>query len=682
MQKLQEFKENLFNDWSQSISEQIETNLKQCLLKRNLKNKELYLNFNSQLSSILREVHYLKFMEHENIPEPALKISECNEIFRKYTANLNCTIEWYNKIRRTSKDVEFKLIEKEIEEIDKLVYIGQNELNWNSQVLSDFMNKLHCLVGNLQKHLHDSQENLKEIRNVLIPFARQPLFERKDGRKDAVLCIEEREERISKRYNEITNATEQITILLNQNMELFGMTENQLNPVWLNYIDYVDNIVLSYLYQTVGCSLGYIDEHMDSTNNLPPLFEAQLILEEPNMVFIPSLEQTVPDGFKQLITGLIEDIVNIASIVPRFSKTIPTNYKEEIESNSDIIDIKNDILANVDKAIQEAYNFCDTYQNYAYLWLDDRKFYLKQFLTYGRQLTPDEMDLVALRDPAAPEHNAPKMEAFREQIDIYENLYTEVEGLKTEQIFNAWFRVDVKPFKQALLNTIRKWSNMFKTYLVDIVTNKLSDLGNFIRSADEGLQQSVVEGDYAALVNVMGYLLQVKERQATTDEMFGPLRETIELLKYYDQDIPEEVNVWLQELPEQWNNTKKNALTVKQQVAPLQAAEVTYIRKKITDFDNKVSYYREVFKRYKFYQYSCEDPYALIDRINKDLVRFEIDMGKIQESGSLFEVSVPDFKLLKQCRKELRMLKVTSSLFYNHWRSIFKLKFTKIVYIF
>lgn len=71
----------------------------------------------------------------------------------------------------------------------------------------------------------------------------------------------------------------------------------------------------------------------------------------------------------------------------------------------------------------------------------------------------------------------------------------------------------------------------------------------------------------------MGYLLQVKERQPITDEMFLPLQETIELLKFYDQDIPEEVNVLLQELPDQWANTKKLAVTVKQQVAPLQAGK-------------------------------------------------------------------------------------------------------------
>ena len=91
------------------------------------------------------------------------------------------------------------------------------------------------------------------------------------------------------------------------------------------------------------------------------------------------------------------------------------------------------------------------------------------------------------------------------------------------------------------------------------------------RLADEGLLQQVQPGDYAGLVSVMGFLMQVKERQPITDEMFQPLQETIELLKFYDQDIPEEVNVLLQELPDQWQNTKKLALTIKQQVGPLQA---------------------------------------------------------------------------------------------------------------
>lgn len=129
----------------------------------------------------------------------------------------------------------------------------------------------------------------------------------------------------------------------------------------------------------------------------------------------------------------------------------------------------------------------------------------------------------------------------------------------------------------------------------------------------------------------------------------------------------------MQELPEQWSNTKKIAITTKQQVAPLQANEVTCIRKRISNFESRIAYYREVFKRYEFFFFTCENPYKLMDRVDADIKRFEKEMRNIQESGSLFEVTVPEFKLLKQCRKELRMLKVLQyrSILQNIFNCIF-----------
>lgn len=47
-----------------------------------------------------------------------------------------------------------------------------------------------------------------------------------------------------------------------------------------------------------------------------------------------------------------------------------------------------------------------------------------------------------------------------------------------------------------------------------------------------------------------------------------------------------------------------------------------------------------------------------MSRVDYEMLYLEDEMKGIQESGSLFEVNVPEFKLLKQCRKELKMLKV------------------------
>ena len=71
----------------------------------------------------------------------------------------------------------------------------------------------------------------------------------------------------------------------------------------------------------------------------------------------------------------------------------------------------------------------------------------------------------------------------------------------------------------------------------------LKELGEFIEKTDGGLLKEVEEGDYAGLTDCMGHLIAVRDRQAATDEMFEPLKETIELLKTYNQEMPEEVGV-------------------------------------------------------------------------------------------------------------------------------------------
>ena len=49
------------------------------------------------------------------------------------------------------------------------------------------------------------------------------------------------------------------------------------------------------------------------------LFEAKLELQAPEMLFFPSLDYGVPDGFYDLIDGLVGDIYKQASKITRLS---------------------------------------------------------------------------------------------------------------------------------------------------------------------------------------------------------------------------------------------------------------------------------------------------------------------------------------------------------------------------
>lgn len=69
----------------------------------------------------------------------------------------------------------------------------------------------------------------------------------------------------------------------------------------------------------------------------------------------------------------------------------------------------------------------------------------------------------------------------------------------------------------------------------------LDDLETFIRKSESGLLKKVQKGDFQGLVEIMGHLVALKERQSSANEMFEPLKQTIELLKTYNQELPETV---------------------------------------------------------------------------------------------------------------------------------------------
>lgn len=56
---------------------------------------------------------------------------------------------------------------------------------------------------------------------------------------------------------------------------------------------------------------------------------------------------------------------------------------------------------------------------------------------------------------------------------------------------------------------------------------------------------------------------------------------------------------------------------------------------------------------------SCKDPYKEIDSVHKELTGFEDMMHNLRTSCALFDIQPPDEKSLKQCRRELKLVKVT-----------------------
>jgi len=64
--------------------------------------------------------------------------------------------------------------------------------------------------------------------------------------------------------------------------------------------------------------------------------------------------------------------------------------------------------------------------------------------------------------------------------------------------------------------------------------------------AESRLKEPVCSGDYRALVQVMGFLLAVKNRQSCTDQLFERVGEVVTLLEQYGETLPECVHMQLE----------------------------------------------------------------------------------------------------------------------------------------
>uniref|UniRef100_A0A672V8T9 Dynein axonemal heavy chain 17 n=1 Tax=Strigops habroptila TaxID=2489341 RepID=A0A672V8T9_STRHB len=650
IQLLDRYQEKLYVNWTQTVSERSQYNLTQPLIRRDPDTKLITVNFDPQLVSVLREVSYLSSSQMGAIPPMAAEIYSSKESYRQMVANLELMVNRYNKVLKTVLEVEYPLIQGQLQDIDLKLKEAEETLNWKMEGVCSHISMVMDGVHDLERRIQKAKDNVEEIQSIVRSWV-SPILERKDCKRESLLVLEDCRDRLEKRYSLVRESGQRIHSLLKENQSL--LVADPASDIWKAYVDYVDEIVLDGFFTAIECSLKYLLENTGEW--LAPLFEVQLDLVIPDLIFHPSLDPGTNDGFYDMVESLLNDIYGISSLVPRLAEHSGfLHYQADMEDMADLADMRRELMGRVQAVTVACCDYRSAFDHYSYLYGEDRKEFCRQFLLYGHILTAAEVEAHA--EDGVPE-TPPTLQQFKEQIDSYEKIYEEVNRIEPISIFHGWMKVDARPFKASLLNTIKRWSLVFKQHLVDHVTHSLADLEEFIKTADQGLSKKVEKGDYGGLVEVMGHLLAVKERQSVTDAMFEPLKQTIELLKTYEQQLPEEVYKQLEELPEKWSHMKKVAQAVKQHVAPLQASEGAALRRRCAAFEGRQHRFREHFRREAPFRFDTKKPYQVLDAKHIEIKQLESAMTSIYESAGLFEVTVPDYRQLKQCRKELCLLK-------------------------
>ncbi|XP_017259219.2 dynein heavy chain 17, axonemal-like [Kryptolebias marmoratus] len=136
---------------------------------------------------------------------------------------------------------------------------------------------------------------------------------------------------------------------------------------------------------------------------------------------------------------------------------------------------------------------------YSHLWQSDRKAVFQEFLTYSKQLGPEDLEL---------EKTPPTLRDFQREIQVLHTLSSEVTYLDDVIILHGWLQVDLRPFTASLLSVILDWKHMYTDFLLE--------------SASKSLQQEI-------------------QPVGDDDEMSSsfPLMETILLLEAAGVELPE-----------------------------------------------------------------------------------------------------------------------------------------------
>ena len=662
MEALDKYEDNVYNTWATAAEKKTLEGLNRPLLVRNSKTRALKVNFGQETLGILVEVKHLrKDFPERPVPQKAGEIFRRFEELRKYNNSLEQMVTLYNYLKFNCADVEHKLIADEVAEIDESLESAEHTLTWNTQHIWHYIDGLRKKVSKLKTRVQKSQANVVKIEELINKWREIPLFERiKEPGKEPLLNLDDREAKKTERYNEINESVAKIQELVEENEKLFlvGVSVEKNNRKWKNYLKFLDEIVAKGLIETIASSIGYLLFETEVNNDITPLFDAKLELFDPDIIFRPSLDKTIQNNFYDLITGIVDDILHMATLVPRIAQESKgsTTYLGVINNHEELSSLKKTLMSRVDLVIEQANKDKEAYSEYSYLWTESRQDYLFYFLNFARQLTEEEIVLFE-EDERSIKKVAPILGQFKEQIDHYEAIHTEamtIGGIKT---FEKWFRADIRPFKRTLLNTIKRWSWAFKKHLLDHIINSLNELDEFIKTANEGLSIEVSEGDYDNLIKVMEFLQMVKDKQTSYDEMFEPLKDVIAVISLYEVDIPENTLLQLQELPEKWACTKRLSVTAKQAAAPLQGQEVGKLKARIEEYDMKQKEARAKYQQMRFYSYNCKSPYEHLSSANAEIEVLEVHVKELQSEASLFEVTVPDFPLIEQCRIENKLLK-------------------------
>ena len=321
--QLLQYEHKVYKNWLETAEENTRIGLEKPLIMRDSDSGILMVNFSKTAMCVLTEVHYLKkFFPNRKIPKSVSETFKRFHEFRNYINMLDMIVDLYNYMKNNTADVDRKLIEPDLIKIDEKIAQAETHINWNSKDILEYVENILEDVSGLNRRVRETQDNVILIYKEIQKYETKPLFKRFiNGSKgnQSLLNIEEIETTTEMTYEDLKVSASKIRDLVHKNQSIFKINIKSDRDIkaWIEYLRFLDEIVFKSVLQMIATSLSYLLDETDAKNSPLPLFDLKMALFEPEIIFKPSIDQTIVGNFYDLINEIIEKILWMATLIPR-----------------------------------------------------------------------------------------------------------------------------------------------------------------------------------------------------------------------------------------------------------------------------------------------------------------------------------------------------------------------------
>ncbi len=305
----------------------------------------------------------------------------------------------------------------------------------------------------------------------------------------------------------------------------------------------------------------------------------------------------------------------------------------------------------------------------------------KEGKTEGDEFVVFDEKLVLLSG-ASP--NIPRMSKFDQKVTNLKNTQVEIDGIRTPHEI-GWLKVDAQPLKSALNVKITNAVKMYTDFLHHQVKQTLKNLREFIRTTNQGIKRNPAEDEANTelLMSVMKTIAEVRlvEEGGKTEKIVKRLKDIVVLLKAHNVHLDEDYLNSIDAVYTEYYETSRKVFDVKAAILPLINREKIAIKKRLDQFAFQVQEFRNEFLRTLPYNYDermdinqINGCYDIITEYYKKLLTIEAEAREYENLENLFELEQTNYKQLKDCRQDLKNLKIfwdacgLVTYTYNSWK--------------